>query len=106
MRIPVAAFAALALSSVGPACALEPVRIVSWNAQATLMESLPARRHDFARLNADLKPDVLVLVEVAGKPEAEFIAESLEWENYHAVMSDFDKVWIGMGENKRIGAHC
>jgi hypothetical protein len=29
------------------------------------MESLPARRHDFARLNADLKPDVLVLVEVA-----------------------------------------
>jgi len=53
MRIPVAA--------LGPAYAQESVRIVSWNAQATLMESLPARRGDFARLNADLKPDVLVL---------------------------------------------
>jgi hypothetical protein len=92
MRIPVAAFAVLALSSVEPAYGQEPVRIVSWNAQATLMESLPARRHDFARLNVDLKPDVLVLVEIAGQPEAEFIAKSLGWENYHAVMSDFDKV--------------
>jgi hypothetical protein len=56
MRIPVAAFSVLALSPVWPAYAQEPVRIVSWNAQATLMESLPARRGDFARLNADLKP--------------------------------------------------
>jgi hypothetical protein len=34
----------------------------------------------------------LCSVEAAGQPEAEFIAKSLGWENYHAVMSDFDKV--------------
>jgi endonuclease/exonuclease/phosphatase family metal-dependent hydrolase len=72
--------------------AKDTVRIVSWNAQASLLESIVDRRGDITQLSNDLKPDVLVLVEVAGRPEAKVIAESLGWDNYHLVMSDFGKV--------------
>jgi exonuclease III len=86
---------ALAISSllnVAPAQSQESLRIVSWNTNATLLESINDRSKQFESLNLALAPDVLVLIEVPGRDVAEAIAKSLKWQNYHAVVSDFSKV--------------
>lgn len=73
----------------GAAAAQESVRIMTWNAQTTLYESLPERNLEFQQLVIDYDPDVLVLVEVAGTEEAKAIADALGWTDYQAVVSDF-----------------
>jgi endonuclease/exonuclease/phosphatase family metal-dependent hydrolase len=67
--------------------AQEALRIVSWNMRATLHESMKTRHADFARLNEQLRPDVLILIEVAGAEEAKSAAEALGWTDYQAVVS-------------------
>ncbi|WP_349941823.1 endonuclease/exonuclease/phosphatase family protein [Fulvimarina sp. MAC8] len=62
---------------------------MTWNAEAALYERLEQRRADFAKLSSELNPDVLVLVEVAGKEELERIVEYLGWNESHAAISDF-----------------
>ncbi len=70
--------------------AQEPLRIVSWNMKATLLESLKEREEDFANLNEKLRPDVLILIEVAGVEEAKNIANAMGWTNYQGVVTSLN----------------
>jgi endonuclease/exonuclease/phosphatase family metal-dependent hydrolase len=73
-------------------CALfaaEPVRIVSWNTKPALYEALDERLADFKALDRDLKPDVLVLIEVAGEHEVRKIVRALGWTKYHAIVTNW-----------------
>lgn len=72
--------------------ALSQTKIVAWNASPQLQESVQDRRRDLKRLNDDLQPDVLVLVEVAGREEAKILASSLGWPEYHMAVSDWAKM--------------
>ena len=40
-------------------------KIVSWNVSPTFYEGLELRKSDFQQLNEELKPDILILVEVS-----------------------------------------
>ncbi|MES0053513.1 hypothetical protein NKJ66_07805 [Mesorhizobium sp. M0078] len=46
------------------------------------------RQADFAGLDAELSPDVVVMVEVIGRTGAEIVANHLGWSNYHVAVSD------------------
>lgn len=65
-------------------------KIVSWNAEAALLEGIVQRRSDFKALVDDLKPDVIVLLEVAGLAEAQEIAKSLGWNKYHGFVTNWN----------------
>lgn len=67
-------------------------RIVSWNAEATMYESMEKRVAEIRKLDTDLKPDVLVLIEITGPEEFKRLIGFLGWSEYHAVISDFDDV--------------
>lgn len=67
----------------------EPVRIVSWNTKPALYEALNKRLADFKSLDQDLKPDVLVLIEVAGEYEVRKIVQALGWTKYHAIITNW-----------------
>jgi hypothetical protein len=69
--------------------AAEPVRIVSWNTKPALYEALDRRLADLKALDQDLRPDVLVLIEVAGKHEVRKIAQALGWTKYHVVVTNW-----------------
>ncbi|MES0181746.1 hypothetical protein NKJ86_24480 [Mesorhizobium sp. M0025] len=46
------------------------------------------RQADFAGLDAELSPDVVVMVEVIGRTGAEIVANHLGRSNYHVAVSD------------------
>jgi hypothetical protein len=69
--------------------AAEPVRIVSWNTKPALYEALDKRLPDFKALDRDLKPDVLVFIEVAGEHEVRKIVQALGWTKYHAIVTNW-----------------
>jgi hypothetical protein len=69
--------------------AAEPVRIVSWNTKPALYEALDKRLADFRALDRDLKPDVLVLIEMAGEHEVRKIVQALGWTKYHAIVTNW-----------------
>lgn len=90
VRITFLAAATSLLSSA--ALAQSETRIVSWNAEATMYESMEKRGVEIRKLDADLKPDVLVLIEITGPEEFKRLIGFLGWPEYHAVISDFDDV--------------
>lgn len=67
----------------------DPVTIVSWNIGPGLEEPMLERKGDFLSLDAELKPDVIVMVEVIGRRGAEIAAQNLGWPDYHVAVSDF-----------------
>ena len=64
-------------------------KIVSWNVSPTFYEGLELRKHDFQQLNEQLRPDILILVEVSGAIEAQMIADQLGWDDYYLAVSDW-----------------
>lgn len=80
-----------ALASVAPVKA-EELTIAAWNIRASIYEQIERRHNDFAALNRDIAPDVLLLVEVPGSEELERLAKALGWPEYHAVISDLGVV--------------
>lgn len=70
----------------------EVVRIVSWNAKPTLYEGLEDRLTELRKLADELKPDVLVLVEVTGEIEAKMIAGALGWPEYHGIVTNWARL--------------
>jgi endonuclease/exonuclease/phosphatase family metal-dependent hydrolase len=79
---------AIALFAGFPAQAAETT-IVSWNMAPRLLEGLERRVDDIRVMDAVLKPDVLVLIEVAGQMEAKRIAEILGWQTYFGVVTNW-----------------
>jgi hypothetical protein len=55
----------------------DPVRIISWNVGAGTEETIVDRQADFTGMGAELKPDVLFMIEVVGKRGAEIAADPL-----------------------------
>jgi endonuclease/exonuclease/phosphatase family metal-dependent hydrolase len=101
MRISLSALflATVAASAVARA---EEVRVVAWNAEASLPEKLEKRKADLQALDAELKPDVLVLVEVTGLIEARMFADHLGWPEYHMAVSDFSDAGQGAFEGLEV----
>jgi hypothetical protein len=91
---PIALMIVSCLGFVSPAVA-ESVRIVSWNVSPSLYEKMERREANIRTMRDELNPDVLVLVEVAGIEELRRIVNSLGWERYHAVITD----WSQLNEN-------
>lgn len=73
-----------------PASAQNKLRIVSWNMKGTLTEGIIKRADELRRFIAETKPDVLVLIEVAGLEEAKAFASFTGWTDYQLVVSDFN----------------
>lgn len=92
MTVRRALFAAATVAASAASFANAETRIVSWNAEATMYETMEKRGIDIRKLDADLRPDVLILVEIAGREELERLIGFLGWPEYHAVMSDFDDI--------------
>lgn len=90
MRL-IISLAALILLMASAAMAQEPVRIVTWNMKTTLLEGLDQRQKQFENLNAALKPDVLILIEVAGAQEAKNVAAAMGWIDYQGIVSNFNR---------------
>lgn len=88
----VAAVLGLAVGVLGgPAVAADEVVLVGWNMQVEVGEAVKSRQADFEALAKALKPDVVVLVELADGPQAELVAKWLGWESYYGVASDWGK---------------
>lgn len=85
MRANLVAAAAFLLAS--PAFA-DPLTVVSWNIGPGLEEPMLLRKADFTALDAELSPDVIVMVEVIGRRGAEIVADHLGWSEYHVAVSD------------------
>ncbi|MGM5008972.1 hypothetical protein ACD592_07480 [Rhizobium sp. 969_B3_N1_2] len=81
--------AVMAVVLTATSAAADPVRIVSWNIGPGLEEPMLERKADFLSLDAELKPDVIVMVEVIGRRGAEIAAQNLGWPEYHVAVSDF-----------------
>lgn len=81
-------FAVLATMIVSPVHA-DPLTIVSWNASPESSETFERRMADIRQLNADLAPDILIVLEATGKDGIRRISEALEWNSYYATVSDF-----------------
>jgi len=64
------------------------LKIVTWNVSPSFYEALPERKDDFRRLADELKPDILVLVEITGDLELKQIAEYLGWERYFGIATN------------------
>ncbi|MGH1351230.1 MAG: hypothetical protein ACRBBN_10525 [Methyloligellaceae bacterium] len=71
----------------------KPFKIVSWNVSPLLSEGIRLRTKQIQKLNADLKPDVIVLVEVVGRDEAILMAKALGWKHYYGVVTNWGKVY-------------
>lgn len=67
----------------------DQLNIVSWNMQATLKEGLQKRLSDFSLIADELNPDVLILIEVAGRDEVELIAKEIGWKKYNVAISNW-----------------
>ncbi|SSC71440.1 unnamed protein product [Ciceribacter sp. T2.26MG-112.2] len=80
----VSAFVLMAASA-----SADPVTIVSWNIGPGLEEPMLERKGDFASLDSELKPDVIVMVEVIGRRGAEIAAQNLGWPEHYVAVSDF-----------------
>ncbi|WP_298362801.1 hypothetical protein [uncultured Litoreibacter sp.] len=80
---------ALMVSMAATTALAEDIRIVSWNASPNFAEALSNRLSDFSDLDADLQPDILILVETGGDLEVRMIAEQLGWEDFTAVTSNW-----------------
>jgi len=63
--------------------------IVVWNAKPQFYEGIDNRASDYKKLNKDLKPDILVLVEVVGQLEVVKIANAMEWPEHYIAVTDF-----------------
>lgn len=69
------------------------LNIVTWNVKGQFLEYIEKNRvSDFAAFDKALKPDILVLTEVAGESEAKFIAKSLGWQKYYGAVSNLGTV--------------
>ncbi|PKA43205.1 hypothetical protein CWR43_14250 [Rhizobium sullae] len=64
------------------------VKIVSWNIAASPYEKLLVRASDYKKMADTLSPDVIVLIELTGRPDIKAIAEAIGWPTYYATMSD------------------
>jgi endonuclease/exonuclease/phosphatase family metal-dependent hydrolase len=64
------------------------VKIASWNVAASTYEKVLARAADYKSMADALQPDVIVLVELTGRPDLKAIAEAIGWPSYFAVVSD------------------
>ena len=84
----------LSLATLGTAHS-KPLRIVSWNVSPSLYEKMEERAAKFQAMRDELKPDVLVLIEVVGKEEVKRIIKALGWKKYHAVITS----WSILSEN-------
>lgn len=65
------------------------LRIIAWNASPESSETVEDRISDLTRLNADLQPDVLVLIEVTDFEAVKKLAMGLGWPKYQIAMSDW-----------------
>lgn len=83
-------FGAICLSVATPVFA--ETKIVSWNAQAELTESLEERVEDFRDFASVVNPDVIILVEMNGEQSVSAFAESLGWNDYYSVTSDLSNL--------------
>jgi hypothetical protein len=86
-------FVASAFLSV--AASAEPVRIVSWNISPSLYETMERRADKIRAMDEELRPDVLVLIEVAGIEEASRVVKALGWQRYHVVVTN----WSVLNQN-------
>lgn len=82
---------ALLLVLTRAAAAEEPIRIVTWNAEAIELDELGNRLPDFKKLADELEPDVLILIEMAGLEEVQSVAQALDWSEYYAAVSDWSQ---------------
>jgi endonuclease/exonuclease/phosphatase family metal-dependent hydrolase len=64
------------------------VKIVSWNVAASPYEKVLARASDYKKMADTLSPDVIVLIELTGRPDIKAIAEAIGWPTYYATVSD------------------
>lgn len=64
------------------------VKIVSWNIAASPYEQVLARASDYKEMADTLSPDVIVLIELTGRPDIKAIANAIGWQTYYATMSD------------------
>lgn len=71
----------------------QPVKIVSWNVSPLLSEGVRLRTKHIQKLNADLQPNILILIEVIGRDEAILIAKALGWKQYYGVVTNWGKVY-------------
>ena len=73
----------------GPDISAKEVKLVSWNLETVEDVKIDSRKADFQKLNSKLRPDVLILVELADGPQLNLIAEWLGWKSYYAVASEW-----------------
>ncbi|MGO8147944.1 hypothetical protein AB9F42_34640, partial [Rhizobium leguminosarum] len=60
------------------------VKIVSWNIAASPYEKVLARASDYKKMVDTLSPDVIVLIELTGRPDIKAIADAIGWQTYFA----------------------
>ncbi|NEI19779.1 hypothetical protein GUK30_10175 [Rhizobium leguminosarum] len=64
------------------------IKIASWNVAASSYEKVLARASDYKAMADNLQPDVIVLIELTGRPDIKAIAEAIGWPTYYAAVSD------------------
>jgi hypothetical protein len=79
-------FAALSVN------AFAETKIVTWNAEAELTESLEERLQDFEDFAAAVDPDVVILVEMNGEQGVSAFVDKLGWSEYYSVTSNLSKL--------------
>lgn len=72
--------------------AVAETRIVTWNAQAELGESIQERILDFGAFAQTVQPDVVVLIEMNGEAGVEAFADQLGWDNHYSITSNLGKL--------------
>lgn len=68
-------------------CAAD-VKVISWNVAASPYEKVLARAPDYKKMADTLSPDVIVLIELTGRPDIKAIADAIDWQTYYATVSD------------------
>ncbi|MBA9031732.1 hypothetical protein [Rhizobium leguminosarum] len=56
------------------------VKIVSWNIAASPYEQVLARASDYKKMADTLSPDVIVLIELTGRPDINAIVDAIGWQ--------------------------
>lgn len=83
----------LALPLLAASASAEPVKIVSWNTKASLLEGREKHRADIENFARTMRPDVVVLVEVADENDAhkmaQWVASALGWPNYYGFVTNW-----------------
>jgi endonuclease/exonuclease/phosphatase family metal-dependent hydrolase len=69
-------------------CWATDVRVASWNVAASSYEKVLSRAADYKGMAETLKPDVIVLIELTGRPDIKAIADAIGWPTYYAAVSD------------------